>query len=552
VNLFERAIAGIAPQWGLARARARMALRVFDSYEAVEKGRLRKDRRDRRSANAQNERSAEELRTMARHLDQNFDIAAGILDTIVANVVGAGIAPEPQILLTSGEPAEELNRRLLSLWNDWIALPEVTRSFDYYTLQRMMIRSWLRDGETFGQLIIGPTAGLDHGTIVPFSIEALEADLCPLDYRDENRSIIQGVEVNAWGQARAYWMYKQHPGDTYLTSGAARSPSLGRDLKRVPADRVLHLKLARRLHQLRGVSLFAPVMNRLDDIKEIDESERIAARVAAAMAAYIKKGTPDLYNPEVGVGTDGKPNLRSMEFVPGMIFDDLLPGEDVGTIDTKRPNNALIPFRDAQLRAAAAGVGAGFSSISKNYEGSYSSQRQELVEQFVIYRAVSQAAVARLCQPTWDGFIDAATLSGAVTLPQNVDRETLYNCTHALPPMPWIDPQKEVQAAISAVQNRFTSRSRVIRQRGDNPDEINREIARDHGEDERLGFGPVEPDGSVPAEEPPEQDDAPARQASDDAVARVSRAVADLRDREDRRHRIVVEDLKKLRAQLAR
>ena len=39
-------------------------------------------------------------------------------------------------------------------------------------------------------------------------------------------------------------------------------------------------------------------MARFDDIKDIDESERVAARVAAAMAAYIKKGVPDDYSPK--------------------------------------------------------------------------------------------------------------------------------------------------------------------------------------------------------------------------------------------------------------
>jgi capsid protein len=84
---------------------------------------------------------------------------------------------------------------------------------------------------------------------------------------------VQGVELNSWGRPRAYHIYKNHPGDGLTYSS---------DTKRVSADRMFHLKLVKRLHQVRGVSVFASTLARFDDIKEIDESERVAARVAAA------------------------------------------------------------------------------------------------------------------------------------------------------------------------------------------------------------------------------------------------------------------------------
>ena len=52
-------------------------------------------------------------------------------------------------------------------------------------------------------------------------------------------------------------------------------------------------------------------------------------------------------------------------------------GEEIGTIDTNRPNPNLQAYRDGQLRASAAGLGASYSSISRNYNGTYSAQRQE-------------------------------------------------------------------------------------------------------------------------------------------------------------------------------
>lgn len=489
MSWFDRnVLALIAP--GLALRRMRMQRAVHAYYEAGEATRLRKKRTDRASANTNTLRSAETLRTAARHLDENHDIGSGILDVLVANTVGAGIQPEPQVQLADGTPAAEINRTLLKLYEDWRFRPEVTWQHDYYGLQRLVARSWLRDGEVFGNRVIGPVSGIDHGTVLPYSIEALEADLVPMGMADPKRGISQGIEVNAWGRPRAYHVYKAHPGDTAYASLASTA-----ETKRVDASTMMHVAFRKRLHQLRGISVLAPVLNRLDDIKEIDEAERVAARVAASMAAYIKKGQPDSYEGADAAGADGTPQ-RLMSFEAGIIFDDLLPGEDIGTIDTSRPNNALIPFRDAQLRSAAAGVGASFSSISKNYNGTYSAQRQELVEHYQIYQMLAGSLVYGFCQPVWDGFIDAALASGAIVLSKGVDRSTLYDCTHTGPAMPWIDPVKEVEARVLAMQWKLTSRSRVIRESGRNPDQVNREILRDQEEADELGIdisGPATP-----------------------------------------------------------
>lgn len=416
---------------------------------------------------------------MARHADENYDIASGILDVLVRNTVGRGIQPEPQIMLKSGDPAKDVNDKLLRLWDQWIYSCDVTGMFHRYEMQALLARSWFRDGEVFEQRIIGSVPGLQHGTVLPYSIEALEADFVPHDYSDASQRIIQGIQTNAWGRPLNYFVYKGHPGE---------ASTFALDKKTVPARVMTHLAFRKRFHQLRGISILSSVLNRLDDIKEIDEYERIAAKVAASMAAVIKKGNPDSYEAADEVDEYGNVARREMSFEPGIIFDDLLPGESVDTINTTRPNNALIPFRDSQIRAAAAGTKVSFSSASKNYDGTYSAQRQELIEQWSEYQMLGSMFVFRSCQPTWDGFIDACKLTGAVEFPRDIDETTLYDCTHTGPSMVWIDPQKEAEALVLQMKWGLKARSRIIRERGDNPDQTNREILRDQQELERLGI----------------------------------------------------------------
>lgn len=513
MNWFDRfVIEPFAPRLAVKRSVAR---RWLAYYEAAEPNTHHKWRTDRRSANVINERAMLPIRTQARHLEENYDLATGILDVLVSNTIGTGIQPEPQVMLADGEPAEDVNRRLLKLYDDWIHACEVTRQHGYYGWQRVMARTWFRDGETFAQRIVGNVPGLEHGTVLPYSLEGLEPDFVPMDLHDFPRGIRQGIECNAWGRPRAYHVYKIHPGD-FLSSGSFGIVSTGQT-KRISADVMMHLAVRKRLHQLRGVSVLASALNRFDDIKEIDENERIAARIASSMAAYIKKGQPELYEaPQPD--ENGNVPRRQLYMQGGVIFDDLNIGEEVGTIDTKRPNNAVIEFRDANMRSAAAGTGAGYSSSSKNYNGTYAAQRQELVEQFTIYRSCTGDFVFRICQPVWDSFVDAAVMSGAVSIGASVDRTTLYDCTHTAPPIPWIDPETEVKAQILKLKFGFTSRPRVIRSFGENPDQINREIARDQQERQRMQLDiPGDSDSPAPQQEPPP----PARRRADARDQRV-------------------------------
>lgn len=454
-NLFDRAVAWLAPGAAVKRAHARQVLAY---YEAARPDRLRKNRRAIGSANDEILQAGATLRQTARHLEQNYDLALGVLNTLVANIVGpAGIGVEPQPRKADGSIDDALARQILALYQDWCKTPEVTRQHDWPSAQRLLARSWLRDGEVFGQLVSGPVPGLVHSSAVPFSIEMLEADYVPQDLNTASpMQVVQGIALNAWGAATGYHVYKASPLDGLALSTAT---------KLVPADRMLHLKNVHRIRQLRGVSVFASVLNRFDDLKDYEESERIAAKIAASMAAYIKKGAPDLYEPDAHEN-EGQ---RLMKFRPGMVFDDLRPGEDIGMIDTNRPNPNLETYRSGQLKAVAAGAGPTFSSIARSYDGTYSAQRQELVEGYAIYGTLASEFIGRIVRPVYEQFIAVAIASGALKVPAGTLPGTIASATYMPPAMPWIDPRKEAEAWGILEDRCYASGPEIIRKRGGNP-----------------------------------------------------------------------------------
>jgi len=455
-NIIDRAVAYFAPIAAIKRSQARS---ILSYYEAAKPDRLRKGRRETGSGNDAVLRAGATLRQTARHLEQNYDLALGVLNTLVANVVGPnGIGVEPQPRNLDGSINDELARQILELYRDWGLNPEVTRQHDWPSAQRLLARSWLRDGEVLTQTLQGNIAGLDHATRVPFSLEMLEADFVPMDLNTTAPAVIvQGVQINAWGAPVGYHVYKADPlaGNSMLT-GLSQT-------KFVPAARMLHLKNVHRIRQMRGVSVFASVLNRFDDLKDYEESERIAAKIAASMAAFIKKGSPDLYDPEAG----GEP--RNMKFRPGMVFDDLRPGEEIGMIDTNRPNPNLETYRSGQLKAVAAGAGPTFSSIARSYDGTYSAQRQELVEGYTVYSTLANEFIGRIVRPVYEQFIAAAVASGALRVPAGTRMVTLNDAAYMPPAMPWIDPKKEAEAWGMLEDRCYVSGPEIIRRRGGNP-----------------------------------------------------------------------------------
>lgn len=483
-NLLDRGIAVFAPRYAAKRMFARSVLAM---YEGGRSTRRRRKSRDNSTGERLVVRDAATVRATIRDLERNYDLVDGALSTLVRNIIGpTGISIEPMPrIATPGEKFDSIDddfaRSLLNLWREFSVAPEVTRTLNWVQAQELACRSWLRDGEMFAQLVEGNGAFIKHSTRVPLSIELLEADVVPLDYELDTPNVQAGIERNEWGQPTAFYCYKRHPGNGMgFVSG---------DLKRVPAERFLHVAVRRRLSGLRGISLFASAIDRLIDIKDYEESERVAARIAARIAAYIKRDKDMDFTPAPNTA-DGNFDAADRDFLleAGAIFTETLPGEEIAMINPNRPNTILEQFRTAMMRAWTRAIGLSYSSASGDYDGTYSAQRQELVEAYDGYRAMTQTFVARFVQPIWERFVFLAIASGQLVVPPHIRPETVAQAAFRGPKMPWIDPKKEAEGLQALFDAKVTSRTQAIAERGGRVQDVFEEIARERDLAAELGF----------------------------------------------------------------
>ncbi|MDI3359770.1 phage portal protein [Lelliottia sp. V89_10] len=467
----EDLIESISPGWSRAREQNRLLIRA---YEAANPSRTHKAKREGRTANQQVASGGVSLREQARWLDANHDLVIGTLDKLEERVVGPrGIVVEPQPLTRDGKLADKFAKELRRLWAEWSISPDVTGQYSRPVLERLMLRTWLRDGEVFTQLVSGKVSGLQSASGVPFWLEAMEPDFVPLSATNPAADLNQGIYLNEWGRPLRYQVYKSLPRAQFFTG----------ETKDIPAENMLHLKFTRRLHQLRGVSMLAGVLIRISALKEYEDSEMTAARIAAALGMYIKKGDGQSYPTDSGSEED-----RELDIQPGIIFDDLRPGEDVGMIKSDRPNANLESFRNGQLRAFSAGVRVSYSSVARDYNGTYSAQRQELVESTDGYQILQDCFVSSVSRRIYRQFLRMAILSGKVTVPRNVDPDSLYNAVYLAPVMPWIDPKKEAEGWKMQIRGGAATEGDWVRASGRNPDDVKRRRKAEIDENKELGL----------------------------------------------------------------
>lgn len=467
--IVDRLIGIVAPAQHLARKKNRAVLNHLRGYEASQPSRKRQFHRNGQAGDALVRVSAVELRNQARHLERNSDIASHILDKLCDFTVGNGIQVEFQPKANGGEIHEELAQRLALHWHEWSQWPEVTWTHDRGAMERIAMRSKFRDGEVLGQLVTGPRKDLVYGSAVPVAIECMEADLLPHSYDDLATNTRQGIRRNSWGRPTGYHLYRTHPGDD--------TTPLSADLKLVPADRMLHVRHVQRFHQLRGISLFATLIARLQDLHEYEDAERAAAKLAADFVLKITTGTPEMW----GSGEETKPsdpnNPPVFKTDSGLILVQPNVGENAEFFDSKRPNAAVEPFVNSQLRRVAGGAGLSYSAVSCDYNGTYSAQRQELVENWPHYHTVTGLFVAQWERPVVEEFIRWELMTYGI--PAGVDITRVFDALYLGPPMPWIDPLKEAEAELLLVRAAFQSSSEVVRKRGGNINDVYRALQRE-------------------------------------------------------------------------
>jgi lambda family phage portal protein len=464
MNFIEKAIAVVAPQSALKRAKARHAIRA---YEGASVGRRASSWKAlHTSANAEMQLALRPLRDRARDLARNTPHAPRMLDIITSYTVGEGIVPVP------ATGSDRLDRQVSGLWEDWVAQSDVTGVLNFYAIQALSVRSMVESGDVVLRFI--DRALEDSGIAVPMQVQLLESDYVDQfrdgiygDYGvDKSVGLIRsrlGVGLGDFDRRVGLWLWPYHPGE--VTTMNMR-PLLSTF---VPAGDAAHMFKVLRPGQVRGVPWFAPILTTARDTADFVDAVNVKARVEACFSAFITNddSTAPLLDPSqsgiVNTFDPANPTAMVTTLEPGMM-KELRTGQDI-KFAQPTSNTQIEPMLLYNLQAMAAGVGCTYDQMTGDLRrANYSSLRAGKLDFWRLVGQLQQhTVIPMLCEPTWNKFISRAILAGRLK-----PRSGGYPCEWVTPAREAVDPQRDLDAEKNEVRSGRTTPQQFVASKGGN------------------------------------------------------------------------------------
>lgn len=418
------------------------------------------------SGNAEVAANLVELRKRSHDAIRNNAAAAQAISVLAHYMVGTGITPR----VVDGP--DQIADRAMDLWDAWTRACNADGTpCGFYAMQLQAARALFSTGEV---LVRRRMRSISAGLAVPIQLQLLEGHYLSdkQGQTDGGNIITTGVEVAATGRIEAYWLYTSHPGDTYVGLGGLRDWQPAR----IDAADVAHIYVADRPGQLRGVPALTPVLLPLRDLQIYTESEVLRKGYDASHVAIVS-GYGSLNDPN-GQTINPRGDAADLETY-GPLTALYLDGDRQVTITKGSQTIGYHEFISTQLKEIAAGVHVPYELLSgDNVNAKYSSIRQAML-QFNQYLSGLQHLVfiPLFCDRIWGWFVDAAILAGQ--LPAAAADLRVVWTPDAVGAT---DPEKEINALVTALRAGLISWSEAVETMGGNPREVLAQMKKDQAD----------------------------------------------------------------------
>lgn len=233
-----------------------------------------------------------------------------------------------------------------------------------------------------------------------------------------------------------------------------------------------------RFDQVRGVAPLAPAINTLRDCYEGFDYALAKMKVSQLFGLAVFRQSDDAIGTQA---TDDDGGLK-IDFGKGPLFLDLDSQDKAEFLESKSPSVEFQQFAQTMISVALKGLDIPYSFYSENFTN-FSGQRQAWIQYDLSARVKRRSNIELLDQITewWlrmdveDGILPQMNVADAPWRWLSVG-------------VPWIDPLKEVQADVQAIGAALGSRTRILREQGEDFEEIAAELADEKALLESLGL----------------------------------------------------------------
>jgi len=421
-------------------------------------------------------------RNEARLLSRENPLVRQYLDLLVDNVIGPkGIKLQAQVRDNSGNLNKLINDRIEDNWAEFWKSPWADGRFSGIEGERLLLRNIAVDGEAFVRLLPG------YNNRFGFALQMIDAELIDHTHTraatDGSNEIRCGIEVDGWGKPVAYWI-----------------TDLRQIKHRVPAEQIIHLFRPDRIGQSRGISWLFSNMTQLRMLDAYKEAEVIAARLGASQMMVFKYDNPEFIDEKA-------PRNYKIDVQPGKGIT-LPPGLSMQQFDPKYPNANGPGFDKSQQRYISTGLpGATYNTLTNDYEAvNFSSLRACALVERDAWRTLQQWFISSFRQPVFEAHLAASLLTGALRLDSR-DPAKFRNVRWFPRGWAWVDPLKEINAAVVAIKNGMGSRTSSLAENGEDFETVLEELADEADQAAAYGIDITDEPPQPAAEEKQEAPD---------------------------------------------
>ena len=401
------------------------------------------------------------LRNRSRYEVANNSYARGIVTTLANDVVGTG--PRLQ-MLTDDDHGNGIIETEFMNWASQIRLAQKLRTM-------RMARAC--DGETFGILSINRNIN----SPVKLDLRLIEADQVTTPWSKflNSQSLVDGIELDEFGNPSSYYVLKNHPGSVSNTAFY--------EYNTIDADSMIHWFRADRSGQSRGIPEITPALPLFAQLRRYTLAVIAAAETAADFAAVLYTDSPA--NGEAA-------NLEPMDVVEleKRMATTLPDGWKLGQIEAHQPTTTYGEFKNQILNEIARCLNMPFNIAACNSSGyNYASGRLDHQTYYKSIR-VDQADMALvILDRILHAWLNEAILISDY-LPLNW--RTIRNYPHQ-----WfwdgtehVDPAKEAKAQEIRLANHTTTLADEYAKQGKDWEVELRQCSREKQLMDELGISP--------------------------------------------------------------
>lgn len=317
------------------------------------------------------------LRKRSRYICRESPTVHGLVERMVTYIIGTGIYP------SAASTDEAWNKKASGVFSGWSRHADAVSRASFSTLQQIIARSVIVDGEVFLVLTYG-ASGRPR-------IQLLEAHR------------IEEIKCDALGRPISYILALPTGSDPSKTPRPAP----------LPAESIVHIYRPERAGQKRGVPLLAAAINTAQDVDEILGFEKAAVKENSSVTKVIKTRTGELNIPVIGrsryvaAGTDTDAVYKSIVGPSGVVIKN---DEEYNQLVSQRPSMAWQGFVDFLAQTVCLAANMPPSVFLQIKVGGADTRRDLAAAQRVVEQW--QQILADSFQRVWDYVIDAEQSDG--------------------------------------------------------------------------------------------------------------------------------------------